>query len=324
MKAAVVEMWGQPPTYTDFPDPVGTGSAVVADVEASALTNLTRGLVSGNHYASKEIQLPAVPGVDGVARLEDGRRVYTGALAPYGMMAERTLINPHGAVELPEHIDSVTAAAIPNPAMSAWMSLEYAAAVRPGDHVLVLGATGVTGSIAVQLARSVFGAGRVVVAGRDVARLDWLRTVGADDAITLGNSDLGDRVAAQHADRPFDAVLDYLWGEPAEQVLTALGSSHPSAHYHATRFVQIGSMAGPTLNLPAGILRGNGITLAGLGLGSVPLEVQARARTEALPRLFAMVAEGELQLRTKARPLTEIEQAWTAPEPSGTRVVLTP
>jgi NADPH:quinone reductase-like Zn-dependent oxidoreductase len=324
MKAAVVEAWGQLPTYTDFPEPVAAGSAVVADVEASALTNLTRGLVSGNHYASKEIQLPAVPGVDGVARLEDGRRVYTGALAPYGMMAERTLINPCGAVELPEHIDSVTAAAIPNPGMSAWMSLEYAAAVRPGDHVLVLGATGVTGSIAVQLARSVFGAGRVVVAGRDIARLEWLRTVGADDAIALGNSDPGDRVAAQHADLPFDAVLDYLWGEPAEQVLTALGSSHPATRYHATRFVQIGSMAGPTLNLPAGILRASGITLVGLGLGSVPHEVQARARTEALPRLFAMVAEGELQLRTKACPLTEVEQAWTAPEPSGTRVVLTP
>lgn len=324
MKAAVVEVWGQLPTYTDFPDPVATGSAVVADVEASALTNLTRGLVSGNHYASKEIQLPAVPGVDGVARLEDGRRVYTGALAPYGMMAERTLINPYGAVELPEHIDSVTAAAIPNPGMSAWMSLEYAAAVRPGDHVLVLGVTGVTGSIAVQLARSVFGAGRVVVAGRDVARLEWLRTVGADDAIALGNSDLGDRVAAQHADRPFDAVLDYLWGEPAEQVLTALGSSHPATHYHATRFVQIGSMAGPTLNLPAGILRGSGITLVGLGLGSVPLEVQARARTEALPRLFAMIAASELALTTAARPLAEVADAWTTAEPSGTRVVLTP
>jgi len=324
MKAAVVKVWGQSPTYTDFPDPVATESAMVADVEASALTNLTRGLVSGNHYASKEIRLPAVPGVDGVARLDDDRRVYTGAIAPYGMMAERTLINPHGAVELPEHVDSVTAAAVPNPGVSAWMSLEHAAAVRPGDHILVLGATGVTGSIAVQLARSVFGAGRVVVAGRDVSRLEWLRTVGADDAIALGNSDLGDRVAAQHAERPFDAVLDYLWGEPAEQALTAMASSHPAAHYHATRFVQIGSMAGPTLNLPAGLLRGNGITLAGVGLGSVPLEVLARARTEALPRLFAMVATGELQLRTKACPLTDVEQAWTAPEPSGTRVVLTP
>jgi NADPH:quinone reductase-like Zn-dependent oxidoreductase len=324
MKAAVVEVWGQTPTYTDFPEPVATGVAVVAEVEASALTNLTRGLVAGNHYASKDIQLPAVPGVDGVARLDDGRRVYTGALAPYGMMAERTLINPHGAVELPEHIDSVTAAAVPNPGMSAWISLEHAATVRPGDHILILGATGVTGSIAVQLARSVFGAGRVVVAGRDAARLEWLRTVGADDAIALGNSDLGERVTALHAERPFDAVLDYLWGEPAEQALTALAASHPAAHYHPTRFVQIGSMAGPTLTLPAGILRGNGITLAGVGLGSVPLEVLTRARTEALPRLFAMVASGELQLRTKACPLTEVEQAWAAPEPSGTRVVLTP
>lgn len=324
MKAAVVEVWGQSPTYTDFPDPVATGSAVVAEVEASALTNLTRGLVSGNHYASKEIQLPVVPGVDGVARLDDGTRVYTGALAPYGMMAERTLIDPNGAVELPEHIDSVAAAAIPNPGVSAWMSLEHAAAVRPGDHILVLGATGVAGSIAVQLARSVFGAGRVVVTGRDVSRLEWLRTVGADDAIALGNSDFGDRVAAQHAERPFDAVLDYLWGEPAEQALAAMASSHPAAHYHATRFVQIGPMAGPTLNLAAGILRGNGITLAGFGLGSVPLEVLTRARAEALPRLFAMAATGELQLRTKARPLTDVEQAWTAPEPSGIRVVLTP
>jgi NADPH:quinone reductase-like Zn-dependent oxidoreductase len=324
MKAAVVRAWGEPPAYSDYPDPVPVDSAVVADVGASALTNLTRGLVSGNHYASKEIQLPAVPGVDGIARLEDGRRVYTGALAPYGMMAERALINPQGAVELPEQIDSVTAAAVPNPGLSAWMSLEHAAAVRPGDHVLVLGATGVTGSMAVQLAGSVFGAGRVVVAGRNTSRLDWLRTMGADEAIALGSSDFGDRVAEMHADRPFDAVLDYLWGDPAEQVLTALASSHPAAHYHATRFVQIGAMAGPTLNLSAGILRGNGISLVGMGIGSVPFEVLARARTEALPQLFAKAATGELQLHTKARPLSEVEQVWIAPEPSGTRVVLTP
>jgi NADPH:quinone reductase-like Zn-dependent oxidoreductase len=142
----------------------------------------------GKHHASKEIQLPAIAGFDGVARLADGRRVYTGAVAPYGMMAERTLVNPHGAVELPEHVDSVTAAAVPNPGMSAWMSLEHAAAVQPGDNVLVLGATGVTCSMAVQLARTVFGAGRVVVAGRNISRLDWLRTVGADDAIALDES----------------------------------------------------------------------------------------------------------------------------------------
>ena len=324
MKAAIVEEWGRTPVYRDYPEPADRDGAVVATVEASALTNLTRGLVSGNHYASKEIRLPAIPGVDGVARLDDGRRIYTGALAPYGMMAERTLVSEHGAVVLPDGVDSVAAAAIPNPGISAWISLEHAAMLKPGDHVLVLGATGVTGSIAVQLAKSVFGAGRVVVAGRDVSRLEWLRSAGADEAIALGREDLSERVSRLHADRPFDAVLDYLWGEPAEMVLSAMSSSHPSAHYHPTRFVQIGSMAGPTMTLPAGVLRGTGIALSGVGLGSVPAEVLMRVRSEALPRLFDMVANGDLYLRTRTRPLAEVEQAWTAAEPSGTRVVLTP
>jgi NADPH:quinone reductase-like Zn-dependent oxidoreductase len=325
MKAAVVEDWGQVPAYADFPDPVARDGAVIATVEASALTNLTRGLVSGKHYASKEIQLPTVPGFDGIARLDDGRRVYTGALAPYGMMAERTLINPDGAYVLPDHVDSVTAAAVPNPGISAWMSLEYGAAVQPGSHVLVLGATGVTGSMAVQLAKSVFGAGRVVAAGRDTTRLDWLRAVGADDTVALGDgSRLAENIADRHRDRPFDAVLDYLWGEPAQEVLSALGSSHPAAHFHATRFVQIGSMAGPTIDLPAGILRSTGITMSGVGIGSVPPEVLARVRTEALPRLFTMIAEGQLELRTHVRPLAEVALAWTTAQPSGTRVVLTP
>jgi NADPH:quinone reductase-like Zn-dependent oxidoreductase len=324
MKAAVVNDWGQTPVYVDFPDPRADDGAVTAAVEASALTNITRGLVSGKHYASHEIELPAIPGVDGVARLDDGRRVYTGALAPYGMMAERTLISPDGVVELPDDVDSVIAAAVPNPGLSAWMSLEYGAAVKAGDHVLVLGATGVTGSVAVQLAKTVFGAGRLVVAGRNTERLQWLCTVGADDAIAIGRDDLGKRVAAMHAERPFDALLDYLWAEPAETVLTALASSHPAAHFHPCRFIQIGAMAGPSMNLPAGILRGNGITISGIGLGSVAPDVFLRARTEGLPRLFNMVASGELKLTTVARPLAEVADAWTTAEPSGTRVVLTP
>lgn len=324
MKAAIVEEWGSAPVYRDYPEPQARDGAVVATVEASALTNLTRGLMSGKHNASNEIRLPAIPGVDGVARLDDGRRIYTGALAPYGMMAERTLVSENDAVVLPDGVDSVIAAAVPNPGISAWMSLEHAAALKPGDHILVLGATGVTGSMAVQLAKSVFAAGRVVVAGRDASRLEWLRSVGADDAIAVGRDDIAERVHALHAERPFDAVLDYLWGEPAEMVLTALSSSHPSAHYHPTRFVQIGSMAGPTMELTAGVLRSTGIMLSGVGLGSVPPNVLMRVRAEALPRLFDMVATGDLHLRAVARPLAEVEQAWTAAEPSGTRVVLTP
>ncbi|MBV0917002.1 quinone oxidoreductase family protein [Mycobacteroides chelonae] len=324
MKAAVVHEWGQQPAYTDFPDPQPTDGTEVATVEASALTNLTRAVISGKHYSSKEISLPAIAGVDGVARLANGKRVYSGSLAPYGMMAERTVVYPAGAVEVPEHVDSVTAAAIPNPGISAWLALSHGAAVQPGQHVLVLGATGVTGSLAVQLAKSVFGAGHVTVAGRNAERLDWLRTVGADDVITLGSDDLTESITARHAAHPFDAVLDYLWGSPAEQTLNALAASHPSAHFHATRFVQIGAMTGETISVNASTLRSTGITLSGVGIGSVPPEVLMRARAEALPKLFAMVDGGDLQLQTLARPLADIETVWAAKEPSGVRVVVTP
>ncbi|UBV18301.1 quinone oxidoreductase family protein [Mycolicibacterium fortuitum] len=324
MLAALVTEWGRHPVYTEVSEPDPRDGAEVAEVEASALTNLTRALVSGKHYASKEIQLPAVPGVDGVARLADGRRIYTGAIGYGGMMAQRALVDPAGGVEVPEHVDSVTAAALPNPGISAWTALSHAAAVKPGDHVLVLGATGVTGSMAVQLAGTLFGAGTVVAAGRSTDRLAWLRSAGAHDTIAMGEQDLGARIAEMHAEHPFDAVLDYLWGQPAAEALTALAGSHPAAHYHPTRFVQIGSMAGPTLPLDAGVLRGTGITLRGVGIGSVPPEVLTRARTEALPTLFAMVADGRLELRTQPRALADVAEVWDGGEPSGTRVVLTP
>jgi len=114
--------------------------------------------------------------------------------------------------------------------------------MREGQHVLVLGATSVTGALAVQLAKAAFGAVRVVAAGRNAARLEWLQTVGADAVIPLEAKDLAMRVAAQHRVQPFDVVLDYLWGSPAEQVLAALGNVDPNASFHVTRFVQIGEM----------------------------------------------------------------------------------
>jgi NADPH:quinone reductase-like Zn-dependent oxidoreductase len=167
--------------------------------------------------------------------------------------------------------------------VSAWAALQYAAQVRPEHHLLVLGATGVTGSLAVQPAKSEFGLQRVVVAGRDTSRLDWLRDDGADEVIRLGHDDLTARVAAAHVERPFDAVIDYLWGEPAEQALAALGNQGLGAQFHATRFVQVDNMAGPTINLPAGILRSSGATLAGVGIGSLPREVLMQASRDSGP-----------------------------------------
>ena len=240
------------------------------------------------------------------------------------MMAERALIDPRRAVELPAGVDPVVGAAVPNPGISAWFSLEYAGRIQPGQRLLVLGATGVTGAVAVQLAKAQFGADSVVVAGRNSERLAWLRTVGADGVIAMGTEDLSERVAAEHAAQPFDVVIDYLWGTPAEQALSALGNNHLGTGFHATRYVEVGSMAGPTITLPGGILRSAGIEICGFGIGSIPAREQARVATEVLPALFAMVADGRLHIDARRHPLSDVEKVWTAPEPAGSRLVLVP
>ena len=222
---------------------------------------------------------------------------------------------------MPEGIDPVLAAAVPNPGLSVWLSFEHRAHIRPGQHVLVLGATGVTGALAVQLAKAAFGAGRVVAAGRNAARLEWLQQVGADAVINVANDDLGSRVAAEHREQPFDVVLDYLWGAPAEQTLAALGN----APFHVTRFVQIGDMAGPHVTLPAGTFRSAGVELVGMGLGSVPADAVTRAAVDHLPRLFEMVADGTLHLQTTAAALEPgrecLDGAAGPRQPSGARPV---
>lgn len=107
-------------------------------------------------------------------------------------------------------------------------------------------------------------------------------------------------------------------------MLAALGNQGLGAVAHATQFIQVGTMAGPTINLVGGILRSAAVTLRGVGLGSVPMQVLRQANQEFLPRLFAMLADGQLQLATQRQPLADVEKVWTQREPSGTRVVFTP
>ena len=322
MRAAVVEALGSTPRYAEFADPLPGDNEVVAQVVAASLKNLDRGLVAGTHYGSTGLPLPFVAGMDGIARLESGRLVYSGAVAPHGMMAEKTLVNPSDVVELPD-MDPVLAAAVPNPGLSAAFSLEYAAKVEPGQCVLILGATGVTGSVATQLAKHRYGAGRVVVAGRNAQRLEWLRDAGADETVRIGDG-LSEQIATLHDSQPFDVVLDYLWGAPGEHALAALGNAHLTAGYHRTRYVQIGAMAGPTITLPSAILRSAGVEIVGLGLGSVPDEAKARAKSDLLPELFRMAAAGTLRIDVLERRLSEVADAWSTEVPPGTRVVLVP
>jgi NADPH:quinone reductase-like Zn-dependent oxidoreductase len=153
MKAAIVQGPGRTPAYADFPAPAPAEGERLIKVTAAALTQFARGRVSGAHYSSSGAY-PFVAGVDGTGKLEDGARVYfLSPRAPYGAFAEQTVVNALQCLPLPDDLDDVTAAAIANPGMSSWAALVHRARLAPGDTVLVNGATGTSGRLAVQIAK---------------------------------------------------------------------------------------------------------------------------------------------------------------------------
>src|SRR5262245_51992750 len=260
MKAAVLRTLGQPPRFEEFPDPKPSEGEVIVHVKAASLKNIDKMMASGSHYESHR-ELPVVCGLDGVGHLDDGTRVFCGgARPPYGMMAERVVVSRAWCLPVPEEIDDVTAAALPNPALSAWLSLVWRAQLRPGETVLILGATGVAGQLAVQIARHL-GAERVVAAGRNRRVLATLQGLGADATLPLDLSDqeLTGAFVREAGSKGFDIVLDYVWGHPTEVLLEALTRHDLKIAASRTRLVEIGEMAGPTIALPAAVLRSSGL-----------------------------------------------------------------
>src|SRR5579884_1996457 len=155
MYAAVLHTIGKPPRYEEFPEPVvhDNDAELLVHVHAASLKPVDKQLAGGSHYVSQR-QLPSICGSDGVGHLDDGRRVFFGGpRPPYGAMAERTVVPRAFTFALPESLGDETAAALPNPAVSAWLSLTYCARLLRGENVLILGATGVTGKLAVRIAK---------------------------------------------------------------------------------------------------------------------------------------------------------------------------
>ncbi len=308
--AAVVNSFDRPPAYEPFelPAPAGDDQAVV-DVLAVGLHPRVRTGASGRHYTSTG-ELPMVPGVDGVGRLADGRTVYFVADDDRpGPMATQAVIDTRRSIALPPGADVVKIAAAMNPAMSSWVALRRRVPLQPGQSVLVLGATGNAGGMAVQVARRL-GAGRVVGAGRD---RDRLAALPADDVAGLDPAELA-AVAAE-----VDVVLDYLWGAPAADAMMALLRAR-SDRSRELNWVQIGSVAGPTIELPSVALRSANFRLQGNGQGAI----STRAYLAELPSLTDEITSGALALRTRTVPLADVESIWTSPEEPGVRTVLVP
>jgi NADPH:quinone reductase-like Zn-dependent oxidoreductase len=320
MHAAVVTRYGDSPKYGEFPnEPAAGPDEVIIHVKAAALSNLVRGQASGQHYSSGN-ELPLIPGNDGVGTLEDGRRVYfVGPRAPFGSMAERTVIDRRRIIPLPDDLDDITAAALGNPGLATWGSLLGRAKLQPGETVLVNGATGAAGQQAIQAARFL-GAKRIVATGRNEPALKKLQELGADEVIALGSSDdaLHVAFARELRDRGVDVVLDYLWGHSAELLLQAAAGRGSPQGESRIRYVQIGAISGATIALNGGWLRSSGVELLGSGLGSLP----AKDIISALTRMFASAREAGLKIDTLPVPLSQVETAWTE-DSCGRRIVFT-
>jgi NADPH:quinone reductase-like Zn-dependent oxidoreductase len=305
LKAAFVTGPDQTPTYGDFADPGPEAGYELITVTASALSPAAKAMAAGSFYGTAGAY-PKVVGIDGTGRTEGGQRVYfTMPQAPFGAMAEKVLAPAGNCVALPDGLDDVTAAALANPGLSSVAALTARAALRPGETVLVHGATGAAGTLAVQLARHL-GAGKVIAAGRDATALERAAALGADVTISL-LGEAGTTAAAlaeQFGGDGVDVVLDYLYGRRAETLLAAIGRTRGISR--PVRYVVVGGADAQEITLPSMVLRAAPVTVMGSGLGSAPFT----AFTSAVGVVLRAAIPERLHIDTTTVPLAEVSRAW--------------
>lgn len=313
MNAAVLHTFGSPPRFEQFPDPVPTEGEALVQVRAASLKPVDKQLARGAHFATRR-DLPQVCGVDGLGVLEDGTRVFFGGpRAPYGAMAERTVVSRRFCFSVPDGVDDETAAALPNPGVSAWLSLTWRARLTPGETVLILGATGTTGRLAVLIAK-ILGAGRIIGAGRNREALDALPV-----DVTIGlDQPREDLIAAFRRHGAYDVIIDYLWDGPTEALLAALTREQFADASSEIRLIQAGESAGARIALAAATLRSTPLTIRGTA-GIPPPQLLG----EAFDAVMRSAAHGDLRIETERVRLADVEDAWRR-NPRGRRIVLIP
>jgi NADPH:quinone reductase-like Zn-dependent oxidoreductase len=291
---------------------------MVVDVIAAGLHPRVRSQADGSHYSSTG-ELPLVPGIDGVGRGADGLlRYFVLPDTRLGAMAEHTVIDTRRSIVLAEDADPIAVAAAMNPAMSSWVALRQRVPFQAGQNVLVLGATGNAGQLAVQVARRL-GANQIIAAGRNAGRLAGLPALGATGSVLLdGDADgVARRLGQAAADA--DVVIDYLWGEPAAAAMAAVVSGRADRGQPLT-WIQVGSVAGPTAAIPSAALRATRLQIVGSGQGSV----STRDILAELPGLAREITGGSFEIDARPTSLTDVEQAWADTAGPAQRIVITP
>ncbi|MNK06580.1 alcohol dehydrogenase [compost metagenome] len=317
MKAAVLHQLGTNPKFETINDPQPTSEQTIITIKAVAIKQLDKVKASGKHY-TKYPYFPIAVGTDGTGTLEDGTRIYASGIT--GMLAEKALVQKGNWTVLPDGINFETAAALPNALIGSDMALLYRAKMEAGQTILINGATGVTGKIAVQIAKY-RGASRIIVTGRNETILNELKELGADEIISLQQDDttILEQLQNIHETTPIDIVLDYLWGHPMELILQAFKSLPP----RKIKIITVGEMAGTNISLPSGTLRSTQIELLGSGIGSLSMNEIATYMKKILPSIFELAANGKLVIDIELAKLSDIETIWTKQEQPGKRFVIT-
>jgi NADPH:quinone reductase-like Zn-dependent oxidoreductase len=319
MHAAVVTSFDEPPHYQQFDVPQPTrDEELLVDVLAVGLHPRTRSGATGTHYTSTGT-LPMIPGIDGVGERPDGTKIYFVADDDgFGTMADKAVVDVRRSIELPGDVDVAKIAAAMNPAMSSWVALRRRVPIETGQSVLVLGATGNAGAMAIQVAKRL-GAGRVIGAGRNLARLNALTSVGVDDIVHITDDGDATAMALSDAASEVDIVIDYVWGRPAQQAIVALLTNR-SDRGRAMNWIQIGAMAGPTIELPSVALRSANFRLQGSGQGAVTPKMYLAE----LPSLVHEIDVGTIAVTANRLPLADVERVWNQADVPGERTVFVP
>jgi NADPH2:quinone reductase len=287
------------------------------EVTAAAINPIDISISTGRFYGGSP-DPPYVMGREAVGRVVEGERLDPGTQIWFqppggGAFAQYAVADEDQAIVLPDGTDHALAASLGIAGLTGWLAVEWRAHLRGGERVLVLGATGVVGLVALQAAR-ILGAQRIVAAGRDAEALEATRELGAHATVVLEGE------PAQMADAfreaaggPLDVVIDPVWGHPAEAAIAAAG--------YSARIVQLGQSAGAEATLRSGDIRGKSLAIAGFTLGHVP-----RDKTEAAyRRLIELASSGELAVERETLPLDWVGEAWRRQQDSPHRkLVLLP
>lgn len=317
MRAVISRDKGQSPLFVENRDVprVSSESHVLLNVKAVSIKNLDRAIASGKHYSASEKPFVAsVVGTDGVGVLSDGTRVY--GFGIQGMLAEQALIKKGSIVKIPDALSDALACALPNALMGSVIALKTRANLAPGQTVLINGATGITGKIAVQVAKY-YGAKSIIVTGRNEQVLEALLGLGADITISLNQTEESFKQELKEIEKrtSIDVVIDYLWGSSAQFILETFKGD--GVYTHQTKFVNVGAMSGDTLSLSSSILRGTDITILGSGLGSWTDVEMSDFFTLLLPEFFDLASKGLLHMEIQTYDIAEAEAVWntTAKDP---------